>query len=792
MRLEYLKYLFRSFVIDIAVPSGPTGLKHIAHYTEDMTVTTGLTSLSLSVPLIKLYDSVGKYSAEMPAGFYKKNESINYHERRKQKDFGAYYTDTRFAELLSSIVIDKKVTPIVNTAINAPDQSTTNEAADEALSLSFCDPTVGAGVFLANITPQLETELWRLSEIIPDDTIAEDFPMLASQDNLSEHIFSRMLYGVDRDARAIAGAAEHIAQESVSTLDDEEIIKRLSPNLKKGDALFNPLDPQSLPNSNTLNFPIRLKQLYDARQNLLRAPSIGAAEDTLSVRNDIVGEWIGDLLKELPDWYFTSRQPFCWELEFPEVFYDADGTLDAEGGFDVVIGNPPWDVVKPNDQEFFDQYRPGFSKKSRAKRDELKGELLDDEDIQSQYDRYCKEINIFLDFVKSDRYYRHQASGRYGHTYNTYKLATELSYNIASKDGVVSLITPSGLAGEAGSAGLRRLLFENAEVDSFWSFKARADIFNGIDQKFCTHIYSKGGQTTEFRFVDEIESVEELERLYASPDLPKISAELVREGAPETFSLIPAREGLDVSVLESLYEHPLASSEDAAFTVNPTRELDETKHRDYIIDEETKYRFAKGKCVHPLHFDPEIMDKYVDEELLESESDHYDQSRVVWRDIARPSLRRRMFVTVVPPNCGIGNSLNYVVPDQTKQQKRYLAAVMQSWVFEYRARQISTNSHINMYVVRQIPIPRIDESSPLFDDIVSKVDEILNTEPADRPREEILNEIDALVAHTYGLSEVELEHVLTRFEKLEEDTVEEILTNYRMFTSTTDEVTAND
>lgn len=749
-------------------------------------------SLLLSAPLIELHNSVGEYTAEMPAEFYDQGESVDYHERRKQKDFGAYYTDTQFAELLSSIVIDKKVTPLVDAAFEASDQSTVNEKAEQALSLSFCDPTVGAGVFLASITPQLETELWRLSDILPDETIGEKFPMLGSQDALSEHIFSRMLYGVDRDARAIAGAAENIAHESVSPLDDEEIIKRLSPNLKQGDALFNPLNPQSLPNSDTLNFPIRVKQLYDARQELLEDPRIGTAKEVLSVRNDIVGEWIGDTLKELPHWYFTSRQPFCWELEFPEVFYDDDGTLDSDGGFDIVIGNPPWDVVKPNDREFFDEYQTGFSKKSRAKRDELKQEMLQDKEIESQYEQYCREIDIFLDFVKSDQYYRHQTSGRYGHTYNTYKLATELSFNIAAQDGVVSLLTPSGISGEAGSAGLRKLLFENTEVDSFWSFKARADIFNGIDQKFCVHIYSKGGETSEFRFVDEIESVEEFGRLYESEDLPCISAKLVREAAPETFSLIPARDNLDVSVLKRLYEHPLANSEDAAFTVNPTRELDETKHRDYIIDEETKYRFAKGKCVHPLHFDPEIVDKYVDEDLLESDFEHYDQSRVVWRDIARPSLRRRMFVTVVPPNCGVGNSLNYVVPEQSERQKRYLAAVLQSWVFEYRARQISTNSHINMYVVRQIPVPRIDESTLLFDNIVSSVDQILNTEPADRPREEILNEIDGLVAHAYGLSESELEHVLGRFEKLEEDTVEEILNNYRTFMNTKNEVAAND
>ncbi len=753
---------------------------------------SSMSSLSLSVPLIKLHTSVGEYAAEMPAGFYVQDESVNYHERRKQKDFGAYYTDAQFAEVLSSIVLKKKVTPLVDSAVGVSDWSVKKKKTEEVLSLSFCDPTVGAGVFLSCITPQLETELWRLSDTFSDQTISKEFPMLASKDSLSKHIFSQMLYGVDRDARAIAAAAANIANASESNLDKEAIIKFLSPNLKQGDALFNPLDPDSLPNYSTLNFPVRVKQLYDARQKLLEEWNVSAAEDALRLRNDIVGEWIGDILKQLPGWYFKSRQPFCWELEFPEVFYDSDGTLNPDSGFDVVIGNPPWDVVKPNDREFFDEFQPGFSKKSRSKRDKIKQKLLQDEEIQSQYEQYCEEISIFLDFAKSDQYYRRQTSGRYGHTYNTYKLATELSYNIASQDGVVSLLTPSGLSGEAGSVGLRKLILENAELDSFWSFKAKSNIFKGIDQQFCVHIYSKGGETSEFRFADEINSINEFERLYESEDIPLISAELVREAAPETYSLIPAREKLDVSVLKRLYEHPLASSEDTTFTVNPTRELDETKHRDYIIDEETKYRYAKGKCVHPLHYDPEIVDKYVDEELLESKSEHYDQSRVVWRDIARPSLRRRIFATVVPPNCGVGNSLNYVVPEQTEQQKRYLAAVMQSWVFEYRARQISTNSHMSMYVIRQTPVPRINESNSLFDDIVSSVDHILNTDPDNCNRNEILNEIDALVAHAYGLSESELEHVLSRFEKLEEDTADEILSNYRMYMNTKNEVAADD
>jgi len=748
--------------------------------------------LNLSTPLLDNPGSAIEHPEELPSEFYESGESVAYEERRKRKDFGAYYTDDHFADVLSSIVIEKRVSPLVDTVLQASSHSQKSGRADQALSLSICDPMVGAGVFLANIAPKLEHELWRLADAFSDQHIDEAFPMLASRDDLSEHIYSRMLYGVDLDARAIAGAAKNITAASTADVEQEELVRCLSSNLKQGDALFNPLTPESLPNSDTLNFPVRIKQLYEARQQFLETSDPDTAGEVASLRDNIVKEWIEDTVQQLPDWYLDQRQPFCWELEFPEIFYGADGTVDETGGFDIVIGNPPWDVVKHNDQEFFDQYHSGFSKKSRAKRDELKEEFLEDDGIQEQYEQYCEEIDLFLDFVKSDQYYQHQSSGRYGHTYNTYKLASELAFNIAGEEGVVSLLTPSGLIGEAGSAGMRRLLFNNAEVDSFWSFKARADVFDGIDQKFCVHMYSKGGETESFRFADNIASVDEFEELYYSEELPQISAELVREAAPETFSLIPARTDVDVSVLESLYEHPLASDEDAEVTVNPTRELDETKHRHHIIDEETTYRFAKGKCVHPLHFDPEIVDKYVEEDFLEEEADHYDQSRIVWRDIARPSLRRRMFVTVVPPNCGVGNSLNYVVPNHSDQQKRYLAGVMQCWIFEYRARQISTNSHINMYVVRQIPIPRLTEDHPLFREIVAKVDQILNTEPVEQSRKDILNEIDALAAHAYNLSLEELKHVLSRFEKLEEDTIEDILDNYTMYQNVKDGVVTND
>ena len=46
-----------------------------------------------------------------------------------------------------------------------------------------------------------------------------------------------------------------------------------------------------------------------------------------------------------------EMQFFHWELEFPEVFLGA-------GGFDAMVGNPPWEISKPISKEFFSLYDP--------------------------------------------------------------------------------------------------------------------------------------------------------------------------------------------------------------------------------------------------------------------------------------------------------------------------------------------------------------------------------------------------------------------------------------------------
>ena len=62
---------------------------------------------------------------------------------------------------------------------------------------------------------------------------------------------------------------------------------------------------------------------------------------------------------------------FHWELEFPDVF------TPERSGFDAMIGNPPWDVMKPNSQEFFTEFDPLYRTYDKQAAVRKQAELFD-------------------------------------------------------------------------------------------------------------------------------------------------------------------------------------------------------------------------------------------------------------------------------------------------------------------------------------------------------------------------------------------------------------------------------
>jgi len=75
-----------------------------------------------------------------------------------------------------------------------------------------------------------------------------------------------------------------------------------------------------------------------------------------------------------------DHSPFHWVLEFATVY--------ASGGFDIIIGNPPWEVLKADSDDFFSKYDEEFRTRMPDEKKRIKQDLLDNDDIRDEREDY--------------------------------------------------------------------------------------------------------------------------------------------------------------------------------------------------------------------------------------------------------------------------------------------------------------------------------------------------------------------------------------------------------------------
>ena len=89
---------------------------------------------------------------------------------------------------------------------------------------------------------------------------------------------------------------------------------------------------------------------------------------------------------------------FHWELEFPDVF------TPERSGFDAMIGNPPWDVMKPNSQEFFTEFDPlyrTYDKQAALRRQKELFATIPQ--VDEQWDEYNARFKALGNWVRERR-----------------------------------------------------------------------------------------------------------------------------------------------------------------------------------------------------------------------------------------------------------------------------------------------------------------------------------------------------------------------------------------------------
>lgn len=190
---------------------------------------------------------------------------------------------------------------------------------------------------------------------------------------------------------------------------------------------------------------------------------------------------------------------FHWWTTFPTVF----GT-GSRGGFDAVIGNPPWDRIKLQEVEWFAERSPAIAGQSRAADRKTMIDALRGVKMTQTGTHTPPMVDLWAQYVEATERAEANArvlgngklgSGDYpllgGGDVNLYSLFVERAQALAAPDGLVALLTPSGIAADKGAAEFFRSISSTGRLRALFDFENRKVFFPDVDSrfKFCTLVF---------------------------------------------------------------------------------------------------------------------------------------------------------------------------------------------------------------------------------------------------------------------------------------------------------------
>lgn len=728
----------------------------------------------------------------------------------QRKRFGIYYTPAAFTGLIVERTVDAlvgdrfrelqgefKVDPESRAQKNGKRLLDYWRACLESLKrITVCDPACGSGAFLIRAYDALDVHYKGVVHGLAGAGLAAD-KVVQIEDAIPDWILQENLYGADH------------SQEAVE-------ITQL--------ALW-------------IRSARRGKTLADLSRNIVCG-------------NSLVSDASIDL------------KALTWETSFPSLFGKG-----GPGGFSCVIGNPPWERVKVQDREFFSLTDPetagAVSALDRKRR--IAAMPSANPELHQSYLAARNQAQRLLDYARGSGRYRLTGRG----DVNLYMLFAELAAGLVAPDGLAGLLVPSGIATDDTTKEFFGALMNSKRLAALYDFENRDKIFADVDGRFKFSALIFGGEARETRQADFVffaHKVDDTAEVNKQRHISLTSADLKLLN-PNTKTCPVFRTRKDAELTKSIYKRvAILIDENRKQGGNPwgirfLRMLDQTndaKHfqpakawekKGYTLDGNVYKKLKKralplyeAKMVQAFdhraasvlleeknwvrqgqklattlvqHQNPEFAVRprwWVDQAAVDAAAGNSKRDWLLcYKDVTSATNERTMIASFLPW-AAVVNSAPLIFPGANIAPRREccLLANLNSFVFDYVARQKVGSVHLNFFIVEQLPAIAPDEYSDkcrwskketLERWISERVLKLSCTADDMKPlaeacgfqgsegngvhkwrnqeRMELRAELDAAFAHLYGLSEDDFMYLLSTFPSLHEPAILAMRDAYR-------------
>jgi len=503
----------------------------------------------------------------------------------------------------------------------------------------------------------------------------------------------------------------------------------------------------------------------------------------------------------------AGLHPLHFPIAFPEVF------LRRQPGFDVILGNPPWQEATVEEHAFWARHFPGLRGLGQHEQEKQKEKLRRQRpDLIAHYETELAEAKRVRRLLISGVF-----PGMGTGDPDLYKAFCWRFWHLVKVEGGrVGVVLPRSALSAKGSTEFRQQLFGGAgSIDITTVLNRGGWVFDEAEHRYTIGLVSLERGEPRGESIQVRGPYASLARFRTGVEKPphRFPRETV-EGWTDTASLplLPTDDSIDVFV--QLRRAPrLDLNNGKSWRARPDREMDATNQKPLMKFAEDQpdgyWPVYKGESFDLWEPDtgsyyawakPDKVMKWLYEKRLSSamkrakDSAHAEfpldylrdkdtlpcfRPRVAFRDTSRATDSRTVRIALVPAEVFIANQAPYFLwPQGDEKDQAFLLGVLSSIPLDWYARRY-VETHLNYFVINPFPIPRPRRDDKFWQRSVELAGRLASPDKrfgtwaktvgvkygrlTPDNKADMIHELDAVVAHLYGLSEGQLRHIFETF-----------------------------